>query len=84
MPNQSGRIYLLVNSNGQYRLIILTRPTPARTGRMHGILTTLLASRGAASRLLPCLEREGQRQARVTIAQAPQAIGTSNETLHVS
>ena len=47
MPNQSGHIYLLVNSNGQYRLIILTRPTPARSGRMHGILTTLLAGRGA-------------------------------------
>jgi transcriptional regulator with XRE-family HTH domain len=45
MPNQSGHIYLLVNSNGQYRLIILTRPT--RTGLMHGILTTLLAGRGA-------------------------------------
>jgi transcriptional regulator with XRE-family HTH domain len=47
MPNQSGHIYLLVNSNGQYRMIILARPTPARTGRMHGILTTLLACRGA-------------------------------------
>ncbi len=47
VPNQSGHIYLLVNSNGQYRLIILARPTPARTGRMHGILTTLLAGRGA-------------------------------------
>ena len=46
MPNQSGHIYLLVNSNGQYRLIILTRPTPTRSGQMYGILTTLLVGRG--------------------------------------
>jgi len=45
VPNQSGHIYLVTNSNGQYRLIILTRPT--RTGQMHGILTTLQAGRGA-------------------------------------
>ena len=45
VPNQSGHIYLVTNSNGQYRLIILTRPT--RTGRMHGILTTLQVGRGA-------------------------------------
>jgi hypothetical protein len=45
VPNQSGHIYLVTNSNGQYRLIILTRPT--RTGLMHGILTTLQAGRGA-------------------------------------
>jgi transcriptional regulator with XRE-family HTH domain len=44
VPNQSGHIYLVTNSNGQYRLIILTRPT--RTGQMHGILTTLLVGRG--------------------------------------
>src|SRR5881227_3709082 len=47
VPNQSGHIYLLVNSNGQYRLIILARPTPTRSGRIHGILTTLLVGRGA-------------------------------------
>jgi hypothetical protein len=45
VPNQSGHIYLVTNSNGQYRLIILTRPT--RTGQMHGILTTLQAGPGA-------------------------------------
>ncbi len=45
VPNQSGHIYLVTNSNGQYRLIILTRPT--RSGQMHGILTTLQAGRGA-------------------------------------
>lgn len=45
VPNQSGHIYLVTNSYGQYRLIILTRPT--KSGQMHGILTTLQAGRGA-------------------------------------
>jgi transcriptional regulator with XRE-family HTH domain len=45
VPNQSGHIYLVTNSHGQYRLIILTRPTIR--GQMHGILTTLQAGRGA-------------------------------------
>jgi transcriptional regulator with XRE-family HTH domain len=45
VPNQSGHIYLVTNSHGQYRLIILTRPTI--NGQMHGILTTLQAGRGA-------------------------------------
>lgn len=45
LPNQSGHIYLVTNSYGQYRLIILARPTIA--GQMHGILTTLQAGRGA-------------------------------------
>jgi transcriptional regulator with XRE-family HTH domain len=44
VPNQSGHIYLVTNSHGQYRLIILTRPTIR--GQMHGILTTLQAGRG--------------------------------------
>src|ERR1041385_2138015 len=41
VPNQSGHIYLVTNRHGQYRLIILTRPTIS--GEMHGILTTLQA-----------------------------------------
>src|SRR5215475_14269571 len=45
VPNQSGHIYLVTNSNGQYRLIILARM--AINGQMHGILTTLQAGRGA-------------------------------------
>jgi transcriptional regulator with XRE-family HTH domain len=45
IPNQSGHIYLVTNRHGQYRLIIVARPTIA--GEMHGILTTLLAGRGA-------------------------------------
>ena len=42
MPHQSGHIYLVVNRNGQYRLIIVSRPTIS--GEMYGILTTLQAA----------------------------------------
>lgn len=45
IPNQSGHIYLVTNRDGQYRLIIVARPTI--TGEMCGIITTLLAGRGA-------------------------------------
>jgi transcriptional regulator with XRE-family HTH domain len=45
VPNQSGHIYLVTNRHGQYRLITVARPTI--TGEMYGILTTLLAGRGA-------------------------------------
>ena len=45
LPNQSGHIYLVTNRHGQYRLIIVARPTIR--GEMYGILTTLLAGRGA-------------------------------------
>lgn len=45
VPNQSGHIYLVTNRNGQYRLIIVARPTIA--GEMFGILTTLQVGRGA-------------------------------------
>ena len=45
IPNQSGHIYLITNRLGQYRLIIVTRPTI--TGEMYGILTTLQSGRGA-------------------------------------
>lgn len=49
VPNQSGHIYLVTNKHGQYRLIIVTRPTIS--GEMHGILTTLQVGRG--SQLIP-------------------------------
>src|SRR5262244_1549861 len=49
VPNQSGHIYLIVNRNGQYRLIIVSRPTIS--GEMYGILTTLQVGRG--SQLMP-------------------------------
>jgi transcriptional regulator with XRE-family HTH domain len=45
VPNQSGHIYLVTNRFGQYRLIVVSRPTIA--GEMFGILTTLLAGRGS-------------------------------------
>lgn len=45
VPNQSGHVYLVTNRQGQYRLIIVTRPTIS--GEMYGILTTLQVGRGA-------------------------------------
>ena len=44
VPNQSGHIYLVVSTQGQYRLAVIGRPTV--TGEMYGILTTLRAGRG--------------------------------------
>jgi transcriptional regulator with XRE-family HTH domain len=45
VPNPSGHIYLVTNVHGQYRLIIVARPTIS--GEMHGILATLQVGRGA-------------------------------------
>jgi len=45
VPNQSGHIYLITNRQGQYRLIIVARPTIK--GEMYGIITTLQVGRGA-------------------------------------
>jgi transcriptional regulator with XRE-family HTH domain len=45
MPNQSGHIYLVTNRHGQYRLMIVSRPTIS--GEMHGILTTLQVGHGS-------------------------------------
>jgi len=45
VPNQSGHIYFITNRQGQYRLIIVARPTIQ--GEMYGIITTLQAGRGA-------------------------------------
>ncbi|MDX2263695.1 MAG: helix-turn-helix transcriptional regulator [Hyphomicrobiales bacterium] len=44
-PHQSGHIYFVTNKHGQYRLIIVSRPTIK--GEMFGILTTLQVGRGA-------------------------------------
>ena len=44
-PHQSGHIYLVTNRHGQYRLVIVARPTIK--GEMHGILATLQVGRGA-------------------------------------
>ena len=45
VPNQSGHIYLVTNRHGQYRLMVLGRPTIE--GEMYGILTSLKAGRGS-------------------------------------
>jgi transcriptional regulator with XRE-family HTH domain len=45
VPNQSGYIYLITNRQGQYRLVLISRPTI--NGEMFGIMTTLKAGRGA-------------------------------------
>ena len=45
MPIQSGFVYFITNRNGQYRLVILSRPTIS--GEMHGIMTTLMSGRGS-------------------------------------
>jgi transcriptional regulator with XRE-family HTH domain len=49
VPNQSGFIYLVTNRHGQYRLVIISRPSI--NGEMFGIMTTLQVGRG--SQLLP-------------------------------
>jgi transcriptional regulator with XRE-family HTH domain len=49
VPNQSGHIYFVTNRNGQYRLVIVSRPTIS--GEMYGIMTTLQSGRG--SQLMP-------------------------------
>ncbi len=45
VPNQSGHVYLVTNRHGQYRLIVVSRPTIS--GEMHGILATLRVGRGS-------------------------------------
>ncbi|GAA0295566.1 helix-turn-helix transcriptional regulator [Sphingomonas oligophenolica] len=49
MPNLSGHIYLVTNVAGQYRLVILGRPTIE--GSLYGLLTTLQVGKG--SQLVP-------------------------------
>jgi transcriptional regulator with XRE-family HTH domain len=48
VPNQSGYIYLVTNRQGQYRMVIISRPI---YGEMYGIMTTLQVGRG--NQLLP-------------------------------
>ena len=45
VPSQSGHIYLVTNSHGQYRLIILDRPTI--NGELYGLIATLQVGLGA-------------------------------------
>jgi transcriptional regulator with XRE-family HTH domain len=49
MPNLSGHIYLVTNDGGQYRMMVLGRPTI--DGVLYGILTTLQVGHG--SQLVP-------------------------------
>jgi transcriptional regulator with XRE-family HTH domain len=48
-PSQSGHVYLVTNEEGQYRMIVLSRPTI--TGEMYGLLSTLKV--GLGSNLTP-------------------------------
>jgi hypothetical protein len=48
-PHLSGHIYLVTNQGGQYRLVLLGRPTIH--GDMNGVLTTLAV--GTGSQLIP-------------------------------
>jgi transcriptional regulator with XRE-family HTH domain len=45
VPNESGFVYLVTNRHGQHRLITVSRPR--NSGEMYGLITTLLAGRGA-------------------------------------
>ena len=49
VPHQSGYIYLVTNKQGQYRLMVLSRPMIS--GEMYGLLTTLQS--GRATQLTP-------------------------------
>jgi transcriptional regulator with XRE-family HTH domain len=49
LPHLSGHIYLITNESGQFRLIILGRPTIS--GTLYGLLSTLLVGHG--SQLVP-------------------------------
>ena len=49
LPHLSGHIYLITNESGQFRLVVLGRPTIK--GSLYGILTTLLVGHG--SQLVP-------------------------------
>lgn len=49
LPHLSGHIYLITNESGQFRLVVLGRPTIS--GALYGLLTTLLVGHG--SQLVP-------------------------------
>ncbi len=53
VPHESGYVYLVTNRQGQYRLVIVSRPT---YGEMFGIMTTLQVGRG--NQLLPVSARD--------------------------
>ena len=49
LPSQSGHIYLVTNHHGQYRLVVLGRPTI--NGELYGLIATLQV--GLGSQLFP-------------------------------
>ncbi|HEY0149750.1 MAG TPA: helix-turn-helix transcriptional regulator [Allosphingosinicella sp.] len=51
LPHLSGHIYLVTQSEGQYRMVILGRPSAAAGGALCGILSSLVS--GAGSQLIP-------------------------------
>ena len=51
LPHLSGHIYLVTQSDGQYRMVILGRPSAAAGGALCGILCSLVS--GAGSQLIP-------------------------------
>jgi hypothetical protein len=64
-PSQSGHIYLVTNEEGQFRMIVLSRPTI--TGEMYGLLSTLKV--GLGSNLTPA----SAPIAFIPMAQTPEA-----------
>jgi hypothetical protein len=51
LPHLSGHIYLVTESSGQYRMVILSRPSAAAGGALCGILSSLAS--GSGSQLIP-------------------------------
>jgi len=52
LPHQSGHVYLVTRVAGQFRLVLLSRPTIA--GTLYGILSTLQAGGGARLQPVAC------------------------------
>ncbi len=79
VPNQSGFIYLVTNRQGQYRLVIISRPTIA--GEMFGIMTTLQVGRGSqltpVSAPIAYVPLRGRDASRPSAASPPATRATS-------
>ncbi len=45
VSNLSGHIYLMTNKEGQFRLVVASRPTPG--GAIYGLITSLVSGKGA-------------------------------------
>jgi hypothetical protein len=64
LPHLSGHIYLVTEASGQYRMVILGRPSAAAGGAMCGILSSLASGSGAqlmpAATPITLIPTEGQ------------------------